>query len=157
MPMKEDVWNGKVCTRILILHSLPLLKGETSTMITYAVGDEASTPNMTTAMYSIPSQPVLIDNFTAARNYVTIPFRASMKGFVMDCAEDCSVSQTGNALRQFSLLDRKGAYISCIAFDRHASDETLSNKTEVVVYFGCGRAEVGTYRRGCICTMTQSS
>ena len=61
----------------------------------------------------------------------------------MDCAEDCSVSQTGNALRQFSLMDRKGAYISCIAFDRHVNDETLSNNTEVVAYFGSGRAEIG--------------
>ena len=107
--MKENEWNGKVCTRIHVLHSLPLLKGEASTVIKYAVDEEASTPIMTTAIYQIPSQPVLIDNFTAARNFVTIPFRASMKGFVMDCAEDCSVSQAGNALRQFSLMDRKGA------------------------------------------------
>ena len=99
-------------------------------MIKYAVDEEASTPNMTTAIYQIPSQPVLIDKFTAARSFVTIPFRALVKGFVMDCAEDCSVSQTGNALRQFSLMDRKGAYISSTAFDRHADDNVLSNNTQ---------------------------
>ena len=48
-----------------------------------------------------------------------------MKGFVMDCAEDCSVSQTGNALRQFSLMDRKGAYISCIAFWEHIEGDVF--------------------------------
>ena len=98
---------------------------------------------MTTAMYKMPSGSVLIENFASARNFVTAPFRATVKGFVMDRAEDYSVSNKGNPLRNFSLMDRQGAYISCFAFDRHFDDDTLVNKTEVVVYFGTGRASIG--------------
>ena len=96
----------------------------------------------------MPCAPVLIDNFTKARNFVTVPFRATVKGFVMDRAEDYSVSQRGNPMRYFSLMDRQGAYISCIAFDRHTDDDTLSNNTEVVVYFGTGRASIGNVSSG---------
>ena len=141
--LKEDDWNGKVCTRIHVLQSLPLLKGEASTFLKYAVDEEATTVNMTTAAYQLPPGPVFIENFAAARSFVSVPFRASLKGFVMDCAKDCSVSQNGNPLRLFSLMDRRGAYISCIAFDRHVDDETLSNGNEVMVYFGTGRAGIG--------------
>ena len=141
--LKEDDWNGKVCTRIHVLQSLPLLKGEASTFLKYAVDGEASTVNMTTAAYQLPPGPVFIENFAAARSFVSVPFRASLKGFVMDCAKDCSVSQNGNPLRLFSLMDRRGAFISCIAFDRHVDDETLSNGNEVMVYFGTGRAGIG--------------
>ena len=112
-------------------------------MIKHAVDEEAATFNMTTAIYQTLTHPVIIENFAAARSFVTIPFRASMRGFVMDCAEDCSASQSGNPLRHFSLMDRRGAYISCVAFDRHANDETISNNNEVVVYFGTGRSEIG--------------
>ena len=148
MPLKEGEWNGQVCTRIHVLHSLPPLKGEATTVIKYVVGEEARSPNLTTAMYKMPSGPVLIENFTFARSYVTVPFRATVKGFVMDRAEDYSVSQKGNPLRYFSLMDRQGAYISCIAFDRHTDDDTLSNNTEVVVYFGTGRASIGNVSSG---------
>ena len=113
-------------------------------MIKHAVDEEASTPNMTTAIYQTPTHPVIIENFAAARSFVTITFRESMKGFVMDCAEDCSVSQSGNALRHCSVMDRRGAYISCVAFDRHVNDETISNNIEVVIYFGTGRSEIGS-------------
>ena len=133
-----------MCTRIPVLHSLPYLKGEPSTVIKHATDNDAATPNMTTAVYQTPTLPIVIDNFAAARSSVTIPFRASMKGFVIDRAEDCSVSQSGNALRHFSLMDRRGAYISCVAFDRHVNDETISNNTEVVIYFGTGRSEIGS-------------
>ena len=40
--LKEDDWNGKVCTRIHVLQSLPLLKGEASTFLKYAVDEEAT-------------------------------------------------------------------------------------------------------------------
>ena len=137
-----------MCTQIHVLHSLPPLKGEATTVMKYAVGEEALSPNMTTAIYHMPSGPVLIENFAAARTFVTVPFRATVKGFVMDRAEDYSISQKGNPLRHFSLMDRKGAYISCIAFDRHADDETLTNNNEVVVYFGTGRAALGSAPSG---------
>ena len=45
-------------------------------------------------------------------------------------------------------MDRQGAYIACIAFDRHADDETLSSNNEVVVYFGSGRAGIGSAPSG---------
>ena len=126
-----------------MLHSSLLLKGKASTVLTHAVDQEASTPNMTTAIYRMPSGPVLIENFAAARSFVTVPFRATVKGFVMDRVEDYSVSQRGNPLRHFTLMDRQGAYISCTAFDRHVDDENLSNNNEVIIYFGSGRAGVG--------------
>ena len=62
----------------------------------------------------------------------------------MDRVEDYSVSQRGNPLRHFSLMDRQGAYISCTAFDRHVDDENLFNKNEVIVYFGTGRVGPGS-------------
>ena len=148
VPLKENDWNGRVCTRIHVLHSLPPLKDEASTDIKYVVGEEACPPNLSTAPYKMPCAPVLIDNFTKARNFVTVPYRATVKGFVMDRAEECSVSQKGNPMRHFSLMDRQGAYISCFAFDRHADDDTLSNNTEVVVYFGTGRASIGNASSG---------
>ena len=66
----------------------------------------------------------------------------------MDRSEDFSISQKGNPLRHFSLMDRQGAYISCIAFDRHADDETISNNTEGVVYFATGRETIGNAPTG---------
>ena len=144
LPLKDGEWNGQVCTRIHVLHSLPLLKGEATTFVQYVVGEEAFSPNMTTAMYKMPTGAVVIDNFASARNFVTVPCRATVKGFVMDRAEDYSVSQKGNPLRHFSLMDRQGAYIACIAFDRHTDDENLENNNEVVVYFGSGRAGIGS-------------
>ena len=148
IPLKEGGWNRQVCTRINILHSFPRLRGEVSTILKNAVNEETSTPNMTTAIYQVPSQPVVLEHFATARNSVTLPFRATMKGFVMDRVEDYSVSQKGNPLRYFSLMDRQGAFISFIAFDRHADDDNLSNKNEVIIYFGTGRAGIGSASSG---------
>ena len=44
-------------------------------------------------------------------------------------------------------MDRRGAYLSCIAFDRHVNDETISNNNEVAVYFGTGRSDIGSTPR----------
>ena len=62
----------------------------------------------------------------------------------MQCSDDFTVSQGGNPLRPFDLMDKKGAYIHCIAFDRHVYDEILQNGNEIVVYFGTGRASIGS-------------
>ena len=45
-------------------------------------------------------------------------------------------------------MDRQGAYISCTAFDRHADDDNLSNKNEVIIYFGTRRAGIGSASSG---------
>ena len=142
MPLREDGWNGRVCTRINVLQSLPRLRGQVATFLKCVTKEEAFTPNMTTAIYRMPTQSTVIEHFTTARNFVTVPFRATVKGFVMDRVEDYSVSQRGNPLRHFTLMDKQGAYISCTAFDRHVDDENLSNNNEVIIYFGSGRAGV---------------
>ena len=47
-------------------------------------------------------------------------------------------------MRNFFLLDRRGAYIQCVAHDRHVDDPQITNGNEVVLYFGTGRGGIGS-------------
>ena len=80
VPLSEGEWNGEVSTRIHVLHSLPPLKGEATTVMKYAFVEEAFSPNMTTAIYQMPSGSVFIENFAAARTFVTVPFSSYGEG-----------------------------------------------------------------------------
>ena len=141
--MRKDEYNGNISTRINVLHTLPQMKNQPSTALRYVDESEALTDNMT-AIYKIPPALAVIDNYTAARSDMVVPFRASVRGFVIDLGEDFAVSQNGNAMRSFSLMDRRGAHISCNAVDRHANSSILQNNIEVIVYFATGRPGIGS-------------
>ena len=121
-----------------------MMKGVACTTIKYLDRQEITAVNMTTATYLVPTPPTIIENYLANKTVFAVPFRASVRGHVMQCSEDFSVSQSGNALRHFDLMDKRGAYIHCIAFDRHVYDDKLKDGIEIVVYFGTGRAGIGS-------------
>ena len=54
------------------------------------------------------------------------------------------ISQKGNEMRTFFLCDKKGAYVPCVAFDRHASDEdNLQEGADIAIFSCTGREAIG--------------
>ena len=58
----------------------------------------------------------------------------SVAGVIGSCVEE-RTTQNGRSLRGFQLHDQSGRYVLCAALGRHASNPSLKDGNEVVLYF----------------------
>lgn len=69
-----------------------------------------------------------------ARLQQTPPYVVNVAGIVGSCEEE-RMSQSGRAMRNFQLHDHTGKYVACMVLGRHASNQSLEDGNEVILYF----------------------
>ena len=62
------------------------------------------------------------------------PFTISVRGVVANMQEEV-VSQSGNSMKNFRLVDQTGRYVQCVSFGRHSENSFLAELNEVVLYY----------------------
>ena len=133
---KQNDFNGNVLTSMRGLHSMVGTAQGPSTAISLVTS--LSSPFMTTAVYATPSSVQCIINFSSCRSKMVPPFRATMRGVILDLA-DHDVTQQGDAKRAFALVDDMGFWCHVIAIGRNALSPALENGNDVVLYFVTAR------------------
>ena len=98
---------------------------------------------MKDSIYIPPSPPICISNFSSVASKMTPPFRANFRGMVQNLM-DLDVSLSGVNKRKFKLVDLNGAWFFCCAHGVNAVHASLSNNSEIVLYFGTGRGAIGS-------------
>ena len=83
-----------------------------------------------------------IENFASVRNLLTDPFRGTFRGRVADLKE-ASYNNSGNAKREFDLVDDRGAYVKCCAMYHNAGSAALKENNLIVIYCATGRGPIG--------------
>ena len=109
-----------------------------------------STARTTIRQIKKPTQPFLnketatmsSDLFSRQFSCLTAspPFEVNIAGIITDL-EQPTRTENSELIRKYTLVDRSGKYISCVALGRHAENEILEDNNEIVIYFG--RAQEG--------------
>ena len=139
----KNEWNGELVTRMRTLVSIEAVGVEVGTSI--RVLPRADVPSMLSMVYTVPDVTHCATNFRSVRHKFRAPFRASLKGIIVD-VQEIEVSQTGNPKRVFDLVDSQGAYVTCCAMKHNTSSVVLRPQQEVVLHFGTGRGPIGSSR-----------
>ena len=109
-----------------------------------------STPKSTIRQLTTPTQPFLNkETATMSSNLfsrqlscliASPPFDVSVAGIITDLEQPMK-TENSELIRKYTLVDRSGKYISCVALGRHAENEILQDNNEIAIYFG--RAQEG--------------
>ena len=102
---------------------------------------------MLSAVFRAPKYPVAITQFANYINGVTVPFRATLVGTVVELG-DIEPTSSGGQKRSFKLVDPMGAWLHCIASDDLTESPGLKNLQKVIVFFGSGRGGLGSVPPG---------
>ena len=120
-----------------VLHSLS--EGPVQRATVLSLSSTSQSPYlMPDWVYRIPEHPHCIRSFLAKKTQFVPPFRATLRGVVLD-VEAGGTTQQGQPKSVFSLVDEAGTWLRCCALGRNAVSPALVNGNEVVLYFGAGR------------------
>ena len=97
-----------------------------------------TSPYWINAQYQAPVYPFCVTNFQMIEDKLRAPFRASIRGVVMDVL-DSDFSLAGIPKRLFQLIDDGGRWIRCCALGRNSLSKCLVEGFEIAIYFGTGR------------------
>ena len=103
-----------------------------------------STPKSTIRQITAPTQPFLnketatLSSDLFSRQFSCLvaspPFDVSVAGIITDL-EQLVTYEDFELRRNFTLVDKSGKYIYCVAKGRHAENEFLANNNEIAIYF----------------------
>ena len=143
VPLGRNQWNGNVLTRMSTLSSVESLAKDTGTSI--AVLDEATSDNLKPGTVASPSNSVCLTDFKwlQAHGRPQANFRITLKGKVVDL-QSIERTQNGHEKRIFNLVDDSGLWITVCAMFFNASAPGLQNYAAIIVYYGAGRAPIGS-------------
>ena len=105
--------------------------------------DHPSAPNLTEMTFQIPPLDCCVSVFRGLRSKLSSPFRLSVKGMIVDL-QPLAMSASGHAKRVFDVVDSMGSFLTCCAMLHNTETQALRNLQEVIVYFGTGRAPIGS-------------
>jgi hypothetical protein len=77
------------------------------------------------------------------RSKLQAPCRVTLRGIICELSEK-QLSLSESVKRTFILVDEAGMWIRCCAVGLPARSLALSNGNEVVLYYGLGRAGLGS-------------
>ena len=151
--VKNNKWNGRVLTTMRVLSSVRRSSGSQPAAAAacgrsihdgtqISLIQEPESPYMKTAAFRAPKYPVAIAQFSNHMNGVTVPFRATLVGTVMELG-DIEPTNSGGQKRSFKLVDPTGAWLHCCASDDLTESTGLKHLQKVVVFFGSGRGALG--------------
>jgi len=139
--LPNNAWNGPSLTSLRILKTVYTAGGQAGTEVRLV--ETATSPFLLSGDYIPPSSKSCISFYQPVAGRMKAPFRGTFSGVVADLQEP-DVTQQGNPKRLFKLLDASGSYLLCCALGHNAVSCALKDKEEIVVYFGTGRAPIGS-------------
>ena len=157
MPMSE--WNGNFVTPVCVAHTLtpapglPMQKKQKTQATTASISlrdgtrltmiFESTSPYMRrNVQFPAPQPPLVVVSYSETLSTAVCPFRVSLAGTIHNLQE-AEPTNKGDLRRNFKLADEQGNWIHCVAFGRHAEDDSLENFRRIVVYFGNARPANG--------------
>ena len=140
LPSKSS-WHGQSVTKIRVLHSTSTNELRAGTTITMLA--KPSSPFLLSERYVAPTWPTCVTQFASVRSKFKPPFRVTLRGVITDLSEMQMTLQETNK-RTFILVDEAGSWLRCCALAMTARSRALANNNEVVLYFGTGRAGLGS-------------
>jgi hypothetical protein len=102
-----------------------------------------TSPYLLEATYEPPVWPVCVIQFAMVRSRLQAPCRVSLRGTICELSEK-QLTLKESPKRTFILVDESGMWIRCCAVGLPARSLALSNGNEVVLYYGLGRAGLGS-------------
>ena len=152
----KNQWNGEVLTRMRTLASVENLGKDSGTSITL-LGD-ATSDNFKLGTHVVPSGNVCLSDFKwlQERGRLQANFRITLKGKVVDL-QGIERTQNGHEKRIFNLVDDSGLYITVCAMFFNASAPGLRDYAEIIVYYGAGRAPIGSAKGMIYCCLLYTS
>ena len=137
-------WNGDSLTTIRILQGVPNFPERAGTIITKL--QSPTSPYLTTEPFTCPNPSVCISSFARLRSCKT-PCRLTLRGTIINVrGRDYTQSLTKpEDKREFDIIDDDGLWIHCVAFGTNATNPSLNEYMEVVLFFLTGRASQGNY------------
>ena len=133
-------WNGTFISCMHMLYSVNGAGANPGTEI--RIVDLRSSPVLQLGNYRVPNADCCIENFASVRNLLTDPFRGTFRGRVVDLKE-VSYNNSGNAKREFDLVDDLGAFVKCCAMFHNAGSTALVESNKIVIYWATGRGPIG--------------
>ncbi len=135
-----NAYNGNILTTMKVLHSIADGPSQEATMLSLSA--EPQSPFVLSHVYRPPVHPQCIDHFLSSKSQFTPPFRATLRGCIVDSQEG-DLTQAGQPKCTFALVDDMGCWLQCCAIGRNARSPALQDGNDVVLYYGAGRATVG--------------
>ena len=123
--------NGNILTPMKAMHSIV---ASTAQETSITINKIAASPFLRDHAYIPPMPPYCIDNYYSVRTQLILPFRATLRGTVLDVTTG-DFTNTGLPKTSFVLVDSLGAWLPCIATGRrNAGSRALVDGTEIIAY-----------------------
>ena len=138
---QQTSWNGTSITTMRVLHSAAQGAGRAGTTLTLL--QNPTSRYLLEASYEPPVWPVCVIQFSMVRSKLQAPCRVTLRGIICELSEK-QLSLSESVKRTFILVDEAGMWIRCCAVGLPARSLALSHGNEVVLYYGLGRAGLGS-------------
>ena len=130
-PLGTSATNGNILTPMKSMHSIVASSAQETSI---AITNTEVSPFLRNHAYVAPKPPYCIDNYQNARTQLVVPFRATLRGTVVDVTTG-DFTNTGLPKTSFALVDSLGAWLHCSATGhRNAGSKALVDGTEIIAY-----------------------
>ena len=143
----DNASNGNILTPVRSIHSIVATPSQSTTI---TLTPTATSPFLKNHVYSPPRPPYCIINFQQARTQFVVPFRATLRGTVVDVMKG-DFTRNGLPKTTFALVDSSGAWVHCCATGaRNALSQVLRDGSEIVAYNVSGRGSLQSGQQPCV-------
>ena len=121
----------------------PYRKLVTNERTTFQLKQRSERKNM---LVKVPlSAKLIVADFKALE--VPLPFRVNISGIV-DSVQEETISEKGNPVQVFNLVDASGKYVRVACIGRHSGTEAIEARNEIVIFFAQAQKAENVYENG---------